>query len=485
MVFTKGNEMMNLKANTGTSTNMVTVPAFLAGEVVSLKNATAKAGIFGSVSNTSIPPAPVPMIGTRSNTIRIIRNSQSLIPADLSPFGCKPLVSETKIGFQSFVDFLPVIKGFMSWLKTHLLKRWMISFPKTSIPCTFGFKTLACFGMVATFVLGIGQTSSICFASIDREGIKCLPTPTPANLSNPFELFLSDSHNLYYTHKLEVSKEKAGEFRETLPGSAGGNPEPSQGYTLGRCNDYRRGLVLLITGQSARPERDEIVCAHSNVETTRPYTLKLEKLAQINVNDATRTALRNDMVRVIDSAVWSQFNECKIRYAGTATDGGDWATAGTATTTCASQLNKYHTRKICDYMAKSMLAPPYDGDSYMAIVTVAAHGGLYSEVESVMAYTKYPAKGEFGMYYNCRFVKETAILDNAMGTSSLYGEAFFFGAETVAEAVAVPEEIRFQPDYVDFGRSPALAWYAILGFEIMHSANPDNRIVKYTSADAE
>jgi len=26
------------------------------------------------------------------------------------------------------------------------------------------------------------------------------------------------------------------------------NPEPSQGYTLGRCRDYRRGKALLITG---------------------------------------------------------------------------------------------------------------------------------------------------------------------------------------------------------------------------------------------
>ena len=214
-----------------------------------------------------------------------------------------------------------------------------------------------------------------------------------------------------------------------------------------------------------------------------PYTLKLEKLAQINVNDATRTALRNDQVKVLDSAVHAQFDACYIRYTGTATDGGNFATAGTATSTLGSQLNKYHTRKMVDYLTKSMLAPPYDGDAYMAIVTVAAHGGLYSEVEAVMQYTKYPAKGEFGMYYNCRFVKETAILNNATGTSSLYGQAFFFGAETVAEAISVPEEIRFQPDYVDFGRSPALAWYALLGFKIMHSANPDNRIIKYTGSE--
>lgn len=41
--------------------------------------------------------------------------------------------------------------------------------------------------------------------------------------------------------------------------NAVGNPEPSQEYTLGRCRDYRKGLVPLITGLSVRHESDEIV----------------------------------------------------------------------------------------------------------------------------------------------------------------------------------------------------------------------------------
>src|SRR5574343_135844 len=52
---------------------------------------------------------------------------------------------------------------------------------------------------------------------------------------------------------------KAGEFRETPNALGEGNPEPSREYTLGRCRDYRRSRVSLITGKSARLERDEIV----------------------------------------------------------------------------------------------------------------------------------------------------------------------------------------------------------------------------------
>lgn len=46
---------------------------------------------------------------------------------------------------------------------------------------------------------------------------------------------------------------------EPLAGHAEGNPERSRGYTPETCRDYRRGIVPLITGLSAQPEREEIV----------------------------------------------------------------------------------------------------------------------------------------------------------------------------------------------------------------------------------
>lgn len=54
----------------------------------------------------------------------------------------------------------------------------------------------------------------------------------------------------------DIKRVNSGEPR---PGNAEGNPERSREYTLGTCNDYRRGKAPLITGMSARPEREEIV----------------------------------------------------------------------------------------------------------------------------------------------------------------------------------------------------------------------------------
>lgn len=60
-------------------------------------------------------------------------------------------------------------------------------------------------------------------------------------------------------HLLQESFEKKW-MNSWNPKSYGyGNHEPSRRYTFGRCRDYLRGLVLLITGKSVHHESDDIV----------------------------------------------------------------------------------------------------------------------------------------------------------------------------------------------------------------------------------
>ena len=58
--------------------------------------------------------------------------------------------------------------------------------------------------------------------------------------------------------------------------------------------------------------------------------------------------------------------------------------------------------------------------------------------------------------------------------------AFFFGQDTVVEAFAVPEEIRGKIP-TDFGRSRGIAWYANLGYGIVHTNDANSRIIKWAS----
>jgi hypothetical protein len=60
-------------------------------------------------------------------------------------------------------------------------------------------------------------------------------------------------------------------------------------------------------------------------------------------------------------------------------------------------------------------------------------------------------------------------------------QAFFFGEDTVIEAIAVPTEIRGKIPS-DYGRDKGVAWYALEGFALVHSAAAQARIVEWASA---
>jgi hypothetical protein len=210
------------------------------------------------------------------------------------------------------------------------------------------------------------------------------------------------------------------------------------------------------------------------------YTGKLGALSAFGVKDATVQALKNDWVKVLDSAVEAKMNETKIRYVASTGSTYNIYTNGTATQTASVGLDKYHVRMIVDYMLGTLLVPPISGEDYMSILSVSAYSGLYGSLEAVWQYTKYPTNGEVGKWYNCRFVRETNAMDNAIGVSNITGEGYFFGADAVLEAVAQPEELRY--DSKDGGRDQRVYWNALLGFDLIWQQDPDVRVVKWDSA---
>lgn len=214
-----------------------------------------------------------------------------------------------------------------------------------------------------------------------------------------------------------------------------------------------------------------------------PWSRKYEDLAQAgNRRDPVRI-LSNDNAKVYDTAAEAQFDACKIRYVCTGSAAGAITTNGTATYTASNQLNTVHVKAIVDYMFQTMYCEPYDGEDYMAICSTDAKRGIYDDCEDIMQYTKFPASGEFGRYYDCRFVKTNHGLSNTIGASSAYGEAYFFGGGggPVLRGLAVAMEI-IPKEVSDFGRSKGLAWYGVEAYKIMHSGSPDNNIVKVCSA---
>lgn len=214
-----------------------------------------------------------------------------------------------------------------------------------------------------------------------------------------------------------------------------------------------------------------------------PFTRKYEDLSQIDVRRAPAKKLGDDYAKVSDTSAEAEFDLCKVRYVGTGTGGGAFTTNGTATLTCTSQLNLYHTKQMADYMFQTLNCEPWDGDHYMLIGSTDAIRGVYDEVEDILQYTKFPSAGEVGKYYNVRFVKTNHGLSNAMGASSAYGEAYMFGdnGPPVMRGVAVPMDT-IPKEETDYRRSRGLAWYSVEGYKLYWEGDPDNSIIKFGSA---
>jgi len=217
-----------------------------------------------------------------------------------------------------------------------------------------------------------------------------------------------------------------------------------------------------------------------------PYTGLLDNLSEQPVTDIIKKVLKNDAVKAFDIAAHGQFNATPLRVVptgGTDTTAITLTTNGTATLTNNVQLGKDHVKSISDLM-KERNIPGYLGDDYMAVAHPSTLRKFKNDLESVHQYTQQGfgmiLNGEIGRYEGVRFAEQTGIAKGtyANGKSNW---CYFFGEDTVAEGVAIPEEIRGKIPG-DYGRSRGIAWYALEGFALTQPGVANARIVKWDSA---
>ena len=217
-----------------------------------------------------------------------------------------------------------------------------------------------------------------------------------------------------------------------------------------------------------------------------PYTGKLDDLSEHPVKEVINKVLKNDAKKAFDIAAHGQFNLTPLRVvptAGTNTSAVTLTTNGTATLTNNIALGKEHVKSIVDLM-KERNIPPYEGDDYFAIAHPTTWRQFKNDLETIKQYTSEGfgliANGEVGRYENTRFVEQNNIA-KASWTNAKSNWAFFFGADTVAEGIAVMEEIRGKIP-TDYGRSRGIAWYYLGGYGLVHTAAAQARVVKWDSA---
>lgn len=232
-----------------------------------------------------------------------------------------------------------------------------------------------------------------------------------------------------------------------------------------------------------------------------PYTGKLLSLAKHQVTAIIDKTLKDDARKYFDIEAFLQFKQTQLRAStATSTTSVTLDTNGTASQTNNIALGTGHVKAIVDTM-KERNIPAYTADDYVAVSHPSTFRNLKNSLETIHQYTEtglaHIFNGEIGRYESVRFVEQTFIpkggaadsttFDPYSGTADAWNNAlsswaFFMGADTVTEAVCIPEEIRAKIPG-DFGRSRGIAWYYLGGFGIVHASDATNsRIVMWDSA---
>lgn len=215
-----------------------------------------------------------------------------------------------------------------------------------------------------------------------------------------------------------------------------------------------------------------------------PFTAKLDNLSKHPISRIIEKVLKNDCKKVLDSAAYTQFNLTKLRFVATTnTATGTLYTDGTATGTNSVALSTTHVKVIVDLM-KERNIPPYNGNDYFSVGHPSSFRTVKNSLETLHQYVDRGfdmiLNGEIGRYEGVRFIEQTNVA-KAGWTNGTSNQVFFFGEDTVHEAVVIPEEIRAKIP-TDFGRSKAIMWFALLGYAIVHTVAAQSRIVKWDSA---
>ncbi len=210
----------------------------------------------------------------------------------------------------------------------------------------------------------------------------------------------------------------------------------------------------------------------------------LDNLSKHPVQEIITKVLKNDCKKAIDQQAYNQFKTTLLRVAAsTSTSAITLTTNGTCSTTNSVALSNSHIKTIVDIM-KERNIPPYLGDEYFGISWPSTWRPMKNNLEGIYQYRdegfQMIYNGEIGKYEGVRFIEQTNIAKETW-TNTLSNWAYFFGEDTVAEALVVPEEIRGQIPG-DFGRAKGIAWYYLGGFALVQTAAQQGRILKWDTA---
>lgn len=257
-----------------------------------------------------------------------------------------------------------------------------------------------------------------------------------------------------------------------------------------------------LTENTAMPETNYTITQGSltvsEMGNSVPYSGKLDDLSLHPVKEVINKVLKNDAHKALDAKAHAQFDSNVLTVGTTtSTTAVTLETTGTCTVANNVELGTGHIKAIVDIM-KERNIPMYQGSDYFCTAWPSTFRTMKNSLETLHQYVdsgfQMILNGEIGRYEGVRFIEQTNIAKGGAADSTTWTSttadawnnaksdwAFFFGEDTVAEALVIPEEVRGKIP-TDYGRSKGVAWYYLGGFGIVHTAAAQARIIKWDSS---
>lgn len=218
-----------------------------------------------------------------------------------------------------------------------------------------------------------------------------------------------------------------------------------------------------------------------------PYSGRLDDMSYHPVKQIIHKALKNDAAKAFEAEAHAEFSATPLTVtpaSGNSASAITLETTGTPTATNGIAMRDAHVKLISDEM-KERDIPIYSDGNYRCIGRPKTFRTFKNDLEAVHSYVSEGfgriLNGEVGRHYEgIRFFEQTAIANQGW-TGGFSDEAYFFGEDTVIEAIVCPPEMRGKLPG-DYGRDKGVAWYAEEGFKLVHSDATQARIIKWASA---
>ena len=209
-----------------------------------------------------------------------------------------------------------------------------------------------------------------------------------------------------------------------------------------------------------------------------PYSGLLDNNSRHPVKQIIHKALKNDCVKAFETEAHLQFEATLLTVYGTSATAAAFATGG-AFAGAAVVMRDDHVKLISDQM-KERNMPVWSDGNYRCIGRPSTFRAFKDDLESLHQHVDEGfgrlLNGEVGRHWEgVRFFEQTFIASKGYSAGD---QAFFFGEDTVIEAIVCPPEIRGKLPG-DYGRDKGVAWYAEEGFSIVHDVAVDGRIYEW------